>query len=191
MIGNSLIIQVATAGVAIGIVMTYIQPTITTIRTQQDDIAKVREESERISEVNRRLASLYAQVNEISQRDKAALYTYLPDTVDDVRVLKDLNTMAEEAGVLVSELSYGGLEQVAATAVEGSTDVRPEGHLFNLTIQGSYEQFKQVLLRMERNNYPLVVQELSVSPTEGGLLTAKFTLVTYAHQMPEANEPTQ
>ncbi len=191
MTGNSLILQVIIASISIGIVMTYIQPTIATIRTQQDDIAKVREEADRVTNVNRRLAALYEQVNEIPQRDKAALYTYLPDAVDDVRVLKDLNTMAEEAEVLVSELSYGGIEQVNSSAEEGSAGVRPEPHLFNLTFQSSYEQFKQMLLRIERNNYPLVVRELAATPTDGGLLTVRLVLVTYAHKLDDVNEETE
>ncbi len=185
MIGNSLILQIFTAGVAIGIVITYIKPTMTVIRTHQDDIAKVREESERISGVNQKLAALYAQVNEIPQRDKAALYTYLPDEIDDVRILKDLNAMAEDAEVLVSDLSYGGPEQATAVEGEGATQVKPAAHLFNVSFQSSYEQFKQVLSMIERNNYPLVVKELTVTPTEGGLLTVDMTLVTYAHKLTE------
>lgn len=182
MVGNSLIIQLFTAGIAIGIVITYIRPTIDVIRTHQDDIAKVREESDKIASVNRRLADLYARVNEIPSKDKAALYTYLPDKVDDVVVLKDLYAMTEEARVVTSELSYGGREETVVTEEE-STREKPEAHLFNLAFEGSYEQFKQVLLRIERNNYPLVVKELDVTPTQGGLLTVKFVLVTYAHKL--------
>ncbi len=182
MIGNSLIIQIFTAGLAIGIVITYIKPTMGVIRTHQDDIAKVREESARITQVNQRLASLYAQVNEVPQRDKAALYTYLPDEVDDVRVLKDLSAMSDEAKVLVSDLSYGGKEQPGAVD-ESSPQVKPEGHLFNLSFQGSYEQFKQMISMIEKNNYPLVIKELNVTPTEGGLLTVTLTAVTYSHKL--------
>ena len=185
MVGNSLIIQIFTAGLAIGIVMTYIQPTLAKIRTHQDDIAKVEEESARISEVNQRLARLYAQVNEIPVSDKAALFTYLPDEVDDVQVLKDLFLMAEEADVLVGELAYGGPEQAMASADGTATELQPAGHIFNLSFQGSYEQFKRILTRLEQNNYPLVVKELDVSPTEGGLLDVDLALVTYAHTSAE------
>jgi hypothetical protein len=180
--GNSLIIQVITAAVAIGIVMTYIKPTMTLIRTHQDDIAQIRDEADRIAEVNRKLADLYAQVNNISQSDKAALYTYLPDAVDDVRVLKDIDAMARDAQVLIGDLAYGGPEQVVVTE-ENSVRVKPAAHLFTLSFQGSYEQFKEILGMIEKNNYPLAVKELTVTPTEGGLLTVKMTLVTYAHKL--------
>jgi hypothetical protein len=181
MMGNSLLLQVLTAGLAIGIVITYIQPTIGTIRTHQDDIAKIQEEADTIMNTNAKLIELYNKVNEIPQRDKAALLTYLPDEVDDVRVLKDLNSMGEDTGVLMGELNYGGIEPIVL-ADETTNVSQPDGHLFNVSFMSSYEQFKDMLGLLERNNYPFLVRSLGVTPTEGGLLSVKLVLVTYSYK---------
>jgi len=179
--GNSLLLQVLTAGLAIGIVITYIQPTIGVIRTHQDDIAKIEAEANTINGTNQLLADLYKQVNDIAPRDKAALMTYLPDEVDDVRVLKDLNNMGEDTGVLMGELNYGGIEPLVLS--DDSANVsQPDGHLFNISFMSSYEQFKEMLGLLERNNYPFLVRSLNVTPTEGGLLSVKLVLVTYSYK---------
>lgn len=179
--GNSLLLQVLTAGLAIGIVITYIQPTIGVIRTHQDDIAKIEAEASTINDTNRILADLYKEVNDIAPRDKAALVTYLPDEVDDVRVLKDLNSMGEDTGVLMGELNYGGIEPLVL-ADETTNLTPPEGHIFNVSFMSSYEQFKEMLSLLERNNYPFLVRSLNVAPTEGGLLSVKLVLVTYSYK---------
>jgi hypothetical protein len=179
MIGNSLLTQVLVAGVAIGIIITFIQPTLKDIGVRQDEIEKTRKELANITAVNQRLAALYVQVNAIPQSDQAALFTFLPDQVDEVQVLKDLSIMTSEADVFVNNLNYdGGTEFVGG---ESSIE-KPYAHSFSLNFLSSYEQMKNLLLRLEQNNYPLTVNSLSVSPNEGGLLDVSLTLHTYSHK---------
>lgn len=179
MIGNSLLTQVLIAGVAIGIIITYIQPTLAEIGVRQDEIEKTRQELENITAVNQRLAALYAQVNAIPQSDQAALLTFLPDQVDEVQVLKDLSLMTSEVDVFVNSLTYDGPTEFLG----GDASIeRPFAHSFSLSFLSSYEQMKNLLLRLEQNNYPLTVDSLNVSPNEGGLLSISLTLHAYSHK---------
>jgi hypothetical protein len=195
MIGNSLLTQFGIAGVAIGIVLTYIQPTFSEIKNTQDKIVQTRDELKKVTEVNTRLAELLASVNAIPQKDKLALNTYLPDVLDEVKVLKDLSVVTERAGVLVIDLKYEGVsseilspqQETLPSEVymyqEGLSDVSKTGpvvHLFNLNIKTTYENFKELLSLLEKNNYPLEIHQLNLKPGDSGELSADIKIATYS-----------
>jgi hypothetical protein len=183
MIGNQLITQVVIAGLAIGIVLTYIQPTIKVIGEHQDSISQTVQELETITEVNQKLTERINQVNAIPQSDKTALAAYLPETIDSVQVLKDISAITEKAEILMTELSYEG--DVVLPLPEGSTldsADQPIAHTFTLSVSSTYVELKRLLVLLEKNNYPLEIHVFSLTPLEGGMLETSFEIVTYSHK---------
>ncbi len=183
---NSLLVQLLTIGIAIAVIVSYIQPKFAEIGVLQDEITKTQEEYNRISEVNARLAETYSQLNSIPQSYKTALLTYLPERVDEVRVMKELAEIARQAEVTLSDLSYESEESrpgSGASVPEGESGevsdfiLRP--HVFTVNFNSSYEGLKQFLTLIERNNYPLQVKEMNIKPTEEGLLGVQMSLETY------------
>ncbi len=186
---NSLLFQVFTAGVAIAIILTYIQPTFSGISARQDEIAKTQEEFDRVKTVNAKLAEVYAQLGAIPQSYRSALLTYLPDKVDEIKVLKELSEITLRSEVLVTELSYESQtdsrtqtsRSSRGAAARQSTDTTvSDPHTFNLGFTGSYEQVKETLALIEKNNYPLTVKTLTLSPAETGLIDVSLALETYS-----------
>jgi hypothetical protein len=185
MIGNSLLTQVIIAGIAIGIIITYIQPELKNIQLRQDEIAQTRSELEKITSVNKKLDELYARVNAIPQSDRAALFIYLPEYINEVQVLKDLSAMANDLQVSLSTIQYVGKAEAAEGVLEAGEVEKPYAHSFRLGFMGSYQQMKDMLTYFERNNYPLVVEAMTAQPTDGGLLDVTFDIVTYSHKIKE------
>jgi len=182
MIGNSLLTQIGIAAVAIGIVVTYIQPTIAEINSRQSEIAQTKIELETINTVNSRLNQLVERANAISSKDRTALFTYLPDEIDIVQVLKDISSRAQVAKVVTVSLAYSGDQAAAADLLEVGGVVKPVTHTFDLSIESTYDALKNLLLQFEQNNYPLEISSLNISPIDGGLLAVNFVIETYSHQ---------
>lgn len=180
MIGNSLLTQGIVLVLALAIIFTYIKPTLAEIGIRQDEIAQTKTELETITAVNIRLNDLVKAVEAIPQVDKTALYAYLPDTVDEVKVLKDLSSMAAIVGIAVRDLSYEGEEKINEAAEDAA--VKPIPHVFKISTAGSYEKLKQFLLFLEQNKYPLEVTTLAITPIEGGYLELGLGIVTYSHK---------
>lgn len=180
MFGNSLLTQVAAAGIAIGIIVMHIQPTLDEVKVLQDEILNTQEEKAKIEAVNDQLNKLYAEVNAMQAADKKALITYLPDTIDEVQVLKDLSLIARDSEVYVQAITYDGIKQ--SKAAPATDEEKPFVHTFSINMSSTYEQVKEFLLRLEQNNYPLTVYTMSVKPAEGGILDVSFELQTYSHK---------
>jgi hypothetical protein len=180
MIGNSLIAQGIVLALGLAISFTYIKPTLAEIGERQDEILKTQTELKTINEVNERLKELTRAVDAIPQVDKEALIEYIPDQVDEVRVLKDLSQIASIVGVAVRSISYEGPELNQGDS--GDTVAMPIPHNFSILVAGSYEKIKRYLTLLEQNKYPLEISTLNLSPVQGGYLELELAIVTYAHE---------
>lgn len=179
MILNGLFTQIVVAAVAIGIAITYVQPTFTEIGEVQSSIAEYRTEIERVNGVNERLNSLVAQADQLSAAERRSLMTYLPNSVDIVAVPRDISLMAEQAGVLLRSVGYDGELSYFDRSPNDAPGAYPTAHGFVVQIEGTYEQVKDFLRLTERNEYPLQLGALDLSAEEGGFMNAGVTLITF------------
>ncbi len=183
---NSLLTQILMIGVAIAIVFVYIKPTISNIRMTQDTINSYEEEAEKVLAVNNLLAQQVALVDSVRPQDMQALLRYMPDTLDQIAVLKDIDAIFTYAGVKLTDVNYDEKNANAnlknqAAAAEGVIDPLAglDTHGFNVTAEMSYAELKQLLAAFEVNNYLLQIDQLSVLPSESGLLTVELALLAF------------
>jgi hypothetical protein len=181
--------QVLAVAMAISIGYFYVQPTIDEIGTVQDDIATYAAERVKIESINSQLAVQLAAFESISRADKVRLATYMPRTMDDIAIMRDVSFIVEQAGVTNTELSYDGLKQ-SEKAVFSQTSSQSDfgdqpatAHSFKVGIQGTYTEIKAFLQLVEQNEYPLEVHELSITTDETELLSANMQLVTYVDEL--------
>jgi hypothetical protein len=186
MMPTGLFSQIALIVLSFGIIFTYIKPVLGEIGTTQDNIAVYQTERQKVTEVNQKLERVATAVNAISADDQRRLLTYIPDQVDSVAVPRDLNSIAQSAGVILTQIKYvGPLDSGAAdvyvdpSQMPVSSGSKPEAHVFTFDFEASYDQIKVVLAAIEKNAYPLEVHEMTIEETEGGFLSVRMKLITY------------
>lgn len=182
MIPNGLFTQIAIVIISIGIIVTYVRPEFAAIGATQDEIAVYQTERERISQVNSQLSALLSKMNEVSQEDQRRLNAYIPQYIDEIAVPRDLQFIAQEAGVIFGSASYEGVQDYVSSELTDEELVYfPHAHSFSMEFQTSYEQLKEILQLLEANEYPLEVHELTVTSVEGGFLQVQVGIITYSH----------
>jgi exonuclease VII small subunit len=190
MIPRGLFMQIVMIAVAFGIAFWYVSPTFAVIGELQDSIAIYREEKTKIDAVNEHLADLVEQANNLADADLQRLETYLPYAVDSVSVQRDLLFIVERAGLNLLGLSFKGIPPVLAAPLAGEEQrSRLVPYSFVVAVEGTYEQFKQFLSLLERNNYPLEVSELKLGGVDlesPNMVKAELRLLTYAFVVAEA-----
>lgn len=172
-----LVSQILTIGLSVAIALLYIQPTFDEILSIQLDIEQYQEQRTKIEGINDQLSSLVNEANrmENNTENTRRLSTYMPRFVDDISVMRDLQFIIEEAGVIPRELTFGGLVEI-----EGAESLDPEVHEFAITVEATYEQVKNLLGLLELNEYPLEVHGMTIAPLDGGFLNVALVLRTYA-----------
>ena len=167
------------------IIVTYVKPALGEMKSVQDKIATYEQEHQKVSAVNDTLRDLKDRVTSVSAEDNKRLLTYMPNTVDIIAVPRDIKAITDEAGVIVTEIKYGGAMQApVGEAPPLSDQLDPQAHTFTLTLEGSYAQLKQVFAAFEQNAYPLEVRKLSMTRQKGGFLQAPVDVQTYSRRLP-------
>ncbi len=195
---NSLFFQVILAGVALALVVIYIEPTFKEIGQTQNQIDVYQKELNKMAETNTLLRNLAGQIENISEANQRALLIYMPDKVDKVSVSRDLFNLAETAGLEVGAVkvddkkSNNQIKEVSSANEKHLTP--PVPNKFSINVKGKYEQLKAFLSYLEKSNYPLEVENLEVSSSklnqnsttaqdraEAEVLDVNIDVVTYSH----------
>ena len=89
----SYLTQLVMIAIAITIGLLYIKPTVMVIRDTQDKIDNYETETANVSSVNDLLRSKLSQIAGVSITDSDELKRFIPDNLDEVNVLKDIQNI--------------------------------------------------------------------------------------------------
>jgi hypothetical protein len=158
----SSIAQFALLVISFGIFFTYTQPVIGEIKTIQDETFAYTDAVNKASEFNAKLSDLVSRMNSFRTSDVESLETYLPDEVDELTVLSDIETVARKNDVRIVSMAASKVDEAAS---EG--EVNFEGEIielpkissrdFEVSLSAPYENIKQMLRDLEQNKYLLEV----------------------------------
>lgn len=181
--------QVLAVIIAITIGYFYVQPTVDEIGQIQTDTAEYASERKEIETINAQLAGDLATYQSISPTDKMLLDTYMPESIDDISIMRDISYIIEQANVTNTVLSYDGpvdSERSILSPDANSNSALAErsatAHGFTVGLNGSYAEVKDFLSLLEQNEYPLEVHQMSLAADQSGRINASVTLVSYVHE---------
>jgi len=174
--------KIAMVVIAITIGFLYINPTISKIKSTQDMSQIYMEEATKVASVNKQLSDRLHDIDSLTLSNKQALLIYLPDKIDDVSVLKDLNTILKQQQIVANSLVCKGpvIKKDNNEVVETSWLTT---HQFEIVADVTYAQLKELLGAIEINNYPLQVALLTVDPSENGFLIATLLLSAFSREI--------
>jgi Tfp pilus assembly protein PilO len=169
--------------IALGLFFGYVNPTYT------GEVARLHAEIESYdhalaaaNEFKKKQSELTEERAKISDADIARLERYLPDGVDNVQLILDLDALANRSGVKLSDFEIdvsddtnsggepAGLP-VAAETVESIT--------LGVSASGTYASFRTFLSGVEKSLRPLDLVALDISDSETGVYTYNMIFAIY------------
>ncbi len=187
MFSNSPVVQLFMIAVSVGIVMLFVMPTIDSFRAQQDRIAQYNDERLRVEEVTSLLNQHINTINNLPISGRQALERYMPNSIDEIAVMRDIESMVQAAGLSVTRLDYSpadsGDGNVSTDGEETAIDPvlsNLQSAVFTLAVNTDYEGVKRLLRIIESNNYQFLIREASIAPSgEGAVLSATLRMEVY------------
>lgn len=110
------------------------------------------------------------------------LEKFLPDSVDNVGLILDLNSLAARSGFALSsiDVSESGRGTVPSSEGLSSADVNPVGFIdLTLSAVGTYSAFQTFLQGVERSQRLLDVRDLKVTGSNSGLYNYQMIVRIY------------
>ncbi len=122
---------------AIGIFFLLIDPNYKQIQVLQVEVAENNKTLDIAKKLSARRDDLRSKFNQISQDEKSQLEKLLPDTVDNVRLIIDINNIAEQFGIVIRDISINSEEEAGTK----SSTIRSQGSSFEGVIEENSIQY--------------------------------------------------
>lgn len=165
--------------IAIAVVFGYVQPTwsgpITNAKAAIAANEAALDASERFTAEQNQLAAARAAIDPTALM---RLESFLPDSVDNVGVILDLNALASRAGLQISKIDVAtdALQQSAASTGKNNPVSSVD---LSITALGSYGALQGFLSGLEGSVRLLDLRDLSVKGSETGVYSYQMKLRLY------------
>lgn len=182
---NNRIPPLIALAVAVGIFFAYVSPTWSgTIAKTKSAINSDDKALSAASEYATQQNELADARNNIDTTDMERLTTLLPDSVDNVVLILDLNALAARSGLMLSNIDVMKSDAKSANSINTgalpATGVSPVGSIdLSLSAVGTYDAFRAFLTGVEKSARLLDVRDLTVRGSDTGLYVYKMTLRLY------------
>lgn len=167
---------------AIGLFVMYTNPTYQGLKGAQAKVDAYDDALDKSQELKALRDKLQSARNAFSPQDEQKLVRLLPDQVDNIRLIIDINNIAARRGLVLSNVALGEVSQSSAAAhnlaVGPSSD--PIGSVsLGFSVTASYEDFLAFLQDLEHSLRILDVEKLSFGGGQDGKYSFNFTIRTY------------
>jgi Tfp pilus assembly protein PilO len=115
---------------------------------------------------------LIKKMNSIGQDKQDRLQTLLPNNVDNIRLLIEINQMANRRSLILKNISFSQAKGSDSSAAYGTVSLK-------FTVNSTYSNFLQFLSDLESNLRLLDVTDISFTSTDSGLYDFNVGLNTY------------
>jgi len=148
----------------------FIDPTYSDVKVIKDDISQFNEALERSKELQIIRDELLSKYNTFSSSDIDRLEKLLPDNVDNVRLILDIDGIAQKYGLSISDISVSD----GSGTTDEKTIVGPDGNTYGsvrlgFSIASNYKGFTDFLKDLERSLRLVDISEVSFN-TKGGVV---------------------
>lgn len=184
----SLLLIIAAAGIFFG----YGNPTYRAVtggsELKEQSVRELKEEQSRYidalnktKEIEQARTGLLERYNRIPEEDRERIEKLLPDHIDSVRLIIDINNIAAQYGMSLKNINLANTEPDATGGA--ALSIGPTGNRFKatelkFTVTGSYENFRAFVQDLERSLRLTDIEAVSFN-TSAKLYNYTITLSTY------------
>ena len=162
-----------------GLFWGYIDPTYADVRTLRAEEGAYNEALNRSRELLNVRDQLVSRLNAFPQLSLERLEKLIPDHVDNVRLILDLDATAVKYGMRVRNVTIVSDPTRVERGALGTGDQPFESVILSFTVSGTYDTFRQFLSDLERSLRLTDVVGLSFTTNEVGIYNYTVSIKTY------------
>lgn len=175
--------------VSIVVFVVFIRPQYQVLQATQQEVAFAKTNLETASNLAKSRDELIAKYGSISKANLDNLKILLPDSVDNIRLIIQINSLATKNGLsLLRSVDYQTNQDSTTTDPNQSPDAAQALGEFTISFQtsGQYKNFLSFISDLEQNLRLVDVVKVEITPVAQGVqqtaassLSYKVTLKTY------------
>ena len=164
---------------AIGLFVVYTNPTYQSTKALSTQVAAYNDALDKSQQLRSIRDALLSKRNTFSADDVQKLSELLPDNVDNIRLIIDINNIAARHGLTLSGVSIGDVSE-NANALAAANTSGPVGNVdIGFSITTSYDNMLSFLTDLEHSLRIIDVRHLGFSASATDSSTYTFSIRTY------------
>ena len=165
--------------ISIALFVWFTQPLMDDVATINSQITSLQSVLSSASELASVRDSLLKNYNQISDEDKTRLAKALPDQVDNVRLIIDVDTIASKYGMKLKNAQVTADAAAGAAGVASADGKRYSTVTLGFSVNGSYDKLKLFLADLEKSLRIVDINSLSFSADDHDNNEYSIILKTY------------
>lgn len=148
-----------------GIFFTFIDPTYQKVKEKQEEVNRLDQLLDRTVEIRGIREEISARRNAITQTDLERLGKMLPQNIDNIQLILDINNIARQRSMTITDIRIDTVQDEAGSDVINVSNQGLYGQVgFNFQVVTDYANFKQFLDDMSRSLRLVDVTSITVNP---------------------------
>lgn len=167
---------------SIGLFMLYTNPQYQQVKSLKAQAASYDDALNKSQELKKVRDQLLARYNTFSQDDRAKLQAVLPDNVDNIRLVIDINNIASRHALAIKDLAIGKAEDgatVRSAAAVGASGSAVGSVDLGFAVTASYDDFLAFLADLEHSLRLVDVENIGLTTSDKGLMNFTLSIRTY------------
>lgn len=160
----------------------YVYPTFLEIQAAGETIEQYNVSIEQVNTVNSELNRQLNIIRDIGRADLVTINRFAPQEVDPIQVTRDLVALLTGRGAVGPNVSVSAETAEGGAQVGADTALVVEPFSISIDFTASYQLLKQILVDLETNDYPIDIQEFTVTQSgdeDGDDLQVSISALTY------------
>ena len=178
-----LLIPLVFIAAAIGVFVSYTNPTYQAIKSLQVQNSSYDEALGKAQELRQVRDGLLQKESAFASADLDKLSSILPDNVDNIRLIIDINSIAARHNLTLSNVDLGDITQGKSTASADAASGAPTNPVGSVTVTfsvaSSYTNFLSFLQDLEHSLRLVDVQKINFSANSTDTNTYTLSVRTY------------
>ena len=158
----------------------FVYPSVGDISSLNQEKQKQQDSLDMVTTIESKKGELLTKFNNISPADKAEMATILPNSLDFVRLISQIDAVAANYGLSVDKISLKEVSSSVGNSIQTAEPNKPyQSAIIGFSFVASYDKFNLFLNDLEKSLRILNIKSLKIEPKEDGVYSYAVEFETY------------
>lgn len=158
----------------------FVYPSFGDINQLLEQREKYLASLETVSNIENKKEELLTELNAIPEIDRESVETILPDSLNFVKLISQIDAVASRYGISIKDISSIETAQAAGSSIENAEAPKTySSAIIGFSFDASYEQFNAFMDDLESSLRILDIRSAKLTTAEGGTYSYHVEFETY------------
>lgn len=164
----------------LSIVYAFIYPSVTNLSNLFNERQKYKDALGVVNNIEDKKNELLTEFNNISAADKKDIETILPNSLDFVNLISQIDAVAASHGISIDKISSRETGSSVGESVEKAQSARPyQSSIIGFSLVAPYDKFRDFIDDLGKSLRTLDIRSVELKTQENGAYSYDVTFETY------------